>query len=235
MNIGKIGVWAYINHLSATVCAAFAQRLEQRGYGALWLPEAFGRDPLLAASWVFANTRKLNVATGIANIYARDSLAMVSAQYALAEQSGGRFLLGIGVSHIPFVEGVRGHQYEKPIPTMKRYLEAMAHANYIGAAPAEKPKTVLAALGPKMLELAATHADGAHPYNVTPEHTAKARQKYSARENCCVRNRWCCLEKNASTARAIARGVLSRPGPTQLPQQFSAHGLHVRGHRQWRV
>ena len=208
MNIGKIGVWAYINHQSAAVCAAFAQRLDQWGYGALWIPEAFGRDPLLGASWVFANTRKLNVATGIANIYARDSLAMLSAQYALAEQSGGRFLLGVGVSHGPFVEGVRGHRYEKPIPTMKRYLEAMAHATYIGAAPAEKPKTVLAALGPKMLELAATHADGAHPYNVTPEHTAKARQILGPGKLLCP-EQMVLLERDASTARAIARRVLS--------------------------
>jgi alkanesulfonate monooxygenase SsuD/methylene tetrahydromethanopterin reductase-like flavin-dependent oxidoreductase (luciferase family) len=110
---------------------------------------------LIGASWILANTTKLNVATGIANIYARDSLATVNAQYALAEQSEDRFLLGVGVSHIPLVEGVRGHKYEKPIAAMTAYLESMKNATYVGPAPTETPKTVIAALGPRMLEVAA--------------------------------------------------------------------------------
>ena len=98
MNIGKLGVWGSTEGLSAKDAAAFAKRVEARGYGALWIPEAVGRNVLVHASWLLANTTSLVIATGIANIYARDAAAMASAQLALAEQSGGRFLLGLGVS-----------------------------------------------------------------------------------------------------------------------------------------
>jgi len=176
MKLGKLAAWVLFYAFDARNGAAFAQRVERWGYDAIWIPEAHGRDPLIGASWILANTTMLKVATGVANIYARDSLATVNAQYALAEQSADRFLLGVGVSHIPLVEGLRGHKYEKPIAAMTAYLESMKNATYGGPAPAETPKTVIAALGPRMLEVAAKHADGAHPYNVTSEHTAEARR-----------------------------------------------------------
>src|ERR1700675_1422732 len=176
MQLGKLGVWAAMDVLSAAEGAAFAQRLERWGYAALWLPESRGRNVLVHSSWLLANTTKLIVAPGIANIYARDPMAMVNGQRAPAEQSGGRFLLGLGVSHVPSVEGLRGHIYGKPVATMRAYLDGMAAAPYGAPEPAEKPITILAALGPRMLELSASHADGAHPYNITPEHTQKARQ-----------------------------------------------------------
>jgi len=147
------------------------------------------------------------VATGIANIYARDSLATVNAQYALAEQSEDRFLLGVGVSHIPLVEGFRGHKYEKPIAAMTAYLESMKNATYVGPAPTETPKTVIAALGPRMLEVAAKHADGAHPYNVTPEHTAAARRILGADKLLCPEQK-VLLETDPAKARAIGRRAL---------------------------
>ena len=134
MKLGKLAAWTIFSTFDARNGAAFAQRIEHWGYDALWIPEAFGRDPLIGASWILANTTKLNVATGIANIYARDSLATVNAQYALAEQSEDRFLLGVGVSHIPLVEGVRGHKYEKPIGAMTAYLESMKNATDVGPA-----------------------------------------------------------------------------------------------------
>jgi len=115
------------------------------------------------------------VATGIANIYARDAMAMASGQRALAEQSGGRFLLGVGVSHRPMVEGLRGHAYGKPVATMRAYLQAMREAPYGAPQPVDMPLTVVAALGPRMVALSGELADGAHPYNTTPEHTAHAR------------------------------------------------------------
>ena len=96
----------------------------------LWLPESRGRNALVHSSWLLANTQKLIVATGIANIYARDPMAMANGQRALAEQSGGRFLLGVGVSHRPMVEGLRGHTYGKPVATMRAYLQAMREAPY---------------------------------------------------------------------------------------------------------
>ena len=171
MRLNDLGVWAATDALSAADASAFAKRVESWGYGALWIPEAVGREVFSASAWLLANTSRLVVASGIANIYARDSFSAAAAQQGLNEQSGGRFLLGLGVSHIPLVQGVRKHEYGKPVATMKAYLEGMAAATYKAIAPASPPQTVLAALGPKMLELSAELADGAHPYNVPPEHT----------------------------------------------------------------
>jgi probable F420-dependent oxidoreductase len=214
MKIGKLGVWALVPELPAPEAADFARRVEGWGYGALWIPEAFGREPMVGAGWLLANTQSLALATGIANIYARDPLAALNAQYGLAEQSGGRFLLGLGVSHRPLVEGLRGHAYGKPLAAMRAYLEAMARARYQGPAPAERPPTVIAALGPRMLELAAELADGAHPYNVTPEHTARAREILGPGKLLCP-EQMVLLETDPAAARAIGRRVLAHS--TTLP------------------
>src|SRR5258706_5109450 len=115
MQLGKLGVWAPMDVMTAAEGAAFAKRVEGWGYAALWLPESRGRNVLVHSSWLLANTSKLIVAPGIANIYARDPMAMVNGQRALAEQSGGRFLLGLGVSHVRLVVGLRGHVNGKPI------------------------------------------------------------------------------------------------------------------------
>ena len=123
----------------------------------LWRPvdtRGGGREVLSSAAWLLANTTRLVVASGIANIYARDALAAASAQKGLNEQSGGRFLLGLGVSHAPLVKDLRQHEYGKPVATMRAYLQAMAAAPYKSIPPPSPPQTVLAALGPKMLELA---------------------------------------------------------------------------------
>lgn len=207
MRLGKLGVWFLINECNAGEAVALARRIEAWGYDTLWLPEPFGRDPMVAASWLLANTQRLQVATGIANVYARDPLAAINSQYALNEQSDGRFLLGLGVSHPMLVEGLRGHAYGKPLATMRGYLEAMARANYASPPPAEKPKTVLAALGPKMLALAAELADGAHPYNVTPDHTAKAREILGPEKLLCP-EQMVILETDPGIARSIARRML---------------------------
>jgi probable F420-dependent oxidoreductase len=207
MNLKNLGVWAAIDGLPAADTAAFARRVEAWGYGALWTPEAVGREVFSACAWLLANTSSLIIASGIANIYARDSFSAAAAQKGLNEQSGGRFLLGLGVSHIPLVEGVRKLQYGKPVATMRAYLRAMADAPYQSVPPAAAPKTVVAALGPKMLELAAELADGAHPYNVTPEHTRQARALLGAGKLLCVEQA-AILETSPTDARAIARRFL---------------------------
>ena len=207
MTLKKLGVWAATDGLSAADCAAFAKRVEGWGYGALWIPEAVGREVFSAAAWLLANSAALMVASGIANIYARDALSAAAAQKGLNEQSGGRFLLGLGVSHIPLVEGVRQHQYGKPVATMRAYLSAMAQAPYASVPPAAAPLTLLAALGPKMLALAAELADGAHPYNVTPQHTHEARAVLGAGKLLCVEQA-AVLESNPASARATARRFL---------------------------
>src|SRR6202166_2128407 len=208
MQLGKLGVWAPMDVLSSAEGALFAQRVEAWGYSALWLPESRGRHVMAHSSWLLANTKSLIIAPGIANIYARDPMAMANGQRGLSEQSGGRFLLGIGVSHVPSVEGVRRHTYGRPVATMRGYLEAMRAAPYGAPEPAERPLTILAALGPRMLALSGSHADGAHPYNVTPEHTAEARRIMGPGKLLCPEV-WVLLESDPAKARALGRQALA--------------------------
>jgi probable F420-dependent oxidoreductase len=176
INIGKLGIWFSHNPMSIAESVAFAQQVEACGYGALWIPEAIGREPLVHLAYLASKTSSLVLATGIANIWARDAVTMAAAQKTLVELSENRFLLGLGVSHAPLVEGVRGHRYHRPLSYMRDYLDKMAAAIYDSPAPAEKPPMVLAALRQKMLTLARDKADGAHPYFVPPAHTRRARE-----------------------------------------------------------
>ena len=206
MNVGKLGVWYFFDGLPAPAAAEAAKRIESLGYATLWIPETVGRHPLVHASWLLANTETLNLATGIANIYHREPGVTLAGQNALNEQSGGRFLLGLGVSHKPLVEGVRGLDYGPPVATMRKYLEGMASAPYQGIPPAETPKTVIAALGPKMLELAREATDGAHPYFVSPDHTAMAKEILGPDKMLCVEQK-IVLEADPAKARELARPV----------------------------
>jgi probable F420-dependent oxidoreductase len=204
MQLGPLGVWFFTDTFPAPEALAFAQRVEALGYSALWLPEAVGREPFAHCGFLLAGTERLIMATGIASIYARDPMTARQGQLTLAEQSGGRFLLGLGVSHAPMVEGVRGHSYGKPVATMRDYLERMEKAPFAGARPAEEPPTVIAALGPKMLELAREKTQGAHPYFVPPEHTAKAREILGDGPWLCTEQK-VLLERDPSRARELAR------------------------------
>ena len=209
MQLGRLGVWSSMDGMTAAAAADFAKRLEGCGYGALWVPESRGRNVLVISSWLLANTKTLTVATGIANIYARDPQSTASGQLALAEQSGGRFLLGLGVSHVPLVEGLRGHRYGKPVETMRDYVEAMRRASYAAPRPAETPKTVIAALGPGMLALAGSHTDGAHPYLVSPAHTKEARHLLGPDKLLCP-EQTVLAETDPARARRIGRAWLGR-------------------------
>jgi len=205
--IGKLGVWTWMDGFSAPEAAEFANRLEDWGYSALWVPEAVGRDPFTLLGYLAARTEKLVLATGIANIYARDPMTMKAIHKTMAEAAPGRFVLGIGVSHGHLVSGVRGHEYKKPIPVMREYLDAMDSALYMGREPEEDAPIVLAALRDRMLGLAASRTRGAHPYLTPPEHTARAREVMGP-------DAWLCpeqmviLETDATKARAIARANL---------------------------
>jgi probable F420-dependent oxidoreductase len=132
---------------------------------------------------------------------------MMQAGRTVAEHSGGRFALGIGVSHKPMVEGMRGLEYGKPVTTMRAYLEGMRKSPYTAVRPAADPPVLLAALGPKMLELAAAEADGAHPYWTTPEHTKQAREILGKDALLCVEQK-IVLETDATKARNSGRAAL---------------------------
>ena len=151
-----------------------AAEIERMGFGTIWLGEAAAREPFAGAAILLAATQRVTVATGIANIYARDATAMMNGARTLAEAWPGRFVLGVGVSHLPLVQA-RGHHYERPVAAMRAYLEAMENAPYRPPMPNPPPPILLAALGVKMLELARERSAGAHPYFVPVEHTLEAR------------------------------------------------------------
>ena len=202
--IGRLGVWTWLDAYSADEAADFARKLERWGYSALWIPEAVGRDPFAFLGYLAAKTEKLVLATGIANIYARDPMALKAIHKTLAEIAPGRFVLGIGVSHEHLVNRVRGHTYGKPVTTMREHLDAMDAAIYLGKNPAEEAPIVLAALRDRMLRLAAERTRGAHPYFVPAEHTARARKVMGPDAWLCT-EQMVLLETDASKARQIAR------------------------------
>jgi probable F420-dependent oxidoreductase len=166
-----------------------------------------GRDPFTHIAHLVDQTSTLVFATGIASIFHRHPGPMAQAANTLAEQSGGRFVLGLGVSHAPMVAGLRGLDYSQPLTKMAAYLDGMDASPYGAVRAAEAPRRVLAALGPKMLELSRDRADGAHPYWTTPEHTAMAREILGPDKLLCVEQK-VVLSTDASAARAAGIAAL---------------------------
>ncbi len=205
MELGRIGVWlGPLSLRSAAETREFAPELEELGYRTIWFGEGVGtKECFSQAALLLAFTKRAAVATGIANIYARDPMAMANGAKTLADAYPGRFVLGIGVSHAPSV-ATRGHEYAKPIATMRDYLDAMDAAAFRSVEPAEQAPRVLAALGPKMLELAAERTHGAHPYFTPPEHTATAREVMGAGPWLAPEQAFV-LDTNPESARAKAR------------------------------
>jgi probable F420-dependent oxidoreductase len=173
---GEVGLWtSNLDSVPAPQAKEVAAEIEELGYASLWFGEALGREAFTNASMFLCATSRLVVATGIANIFARDAWAANAAAKTLAGAYPERFVLGLGVSHEPLVE-MRGHEYSSPLSTMRDYLQGMSGAQFMATRPEHDPPLLLAALGPKMLELSRDLADGAHPYLVTPQHTARARE-----------------------------------------------------------
>ncbi len=220
MDITKYGVWFFYDGMTARQSADFARLVERLGYGALWIPEAVGREPFAHAAFMAARTERLVFATGIANIYARDALTMAAAAKTVGELSDGRFLLGIGVSHKPLVANLRGHSYDKPYSYMREYLPKMKSALYRAPEPKERVPVVLAALHPKMLALCAAEADGTHTYFVPPEHTAKVRAAIGPKPLICVEQA-IVLDTDAARARKTAREYMKTYVP-RLPNYTNA-------------
>ena len=215
MNLGRIGLWAADFDLQpmAKSQEAIAQ-VEEMGYGAVWVPEAVIREPFASTALLLSATKNIVLATGIASLHARTAQTMQAGWKTLTEAFPDRFLLGIGVSHAPMVQGVHKGTYDKPYSTMVEYLDAMDKGIFFGAAPTTAPQRVLAALGPKMLKLAAERGAGAHPYFTPVEHTAFARETMGAGallapELAVV------LETDATKAREIARKYMTTY--TRLP------------------
>ena len=174
---GRVGIWTSTHEsLDAPRSGDVAGELESLGYAALWFPEAWGREAFTSAALLLAATSSLVVATGIANIWARDAVSAANAAKTLNAAFADRFVLGLGVSHRPLVERLRGHEYATPLRAMRDYLSAMDAAPMFAPEGEQAYARVIAALGPRMLELGAAQSQGVHTYLVTAEHTAQARE-----------------------------------------------------------
>jgi probable F420-dependent oxidoreductase len=206
--LGRVGLWTrHLDIQPADRLRTTIIELEKLGWRSLWTWEVFGREALTNAGLLLCATQQLKVGTGIANIWARDPVAMAAAQRTLTEAYPGRFVLGIGVSHAPIVDA-RGHRYERPLERMRAYLDAMDAAPWQGPPLQEEPARVLAALGPRMLELAAERSAGALTYNAAPEATAWARSILGSGPLLAVEQA-VAVEEDPAEARRIAREYIA--------------------------
>ncbi len=206
MQLGRLGAWYSTDKLGGPQqIRAFAQTVERLGYDTLWYPESRGYESFSVGAFMLGNTTKLKLGSSIASIYARDAFTSRRGLLSLQALYGDRFILGLGVSHLPMVEGIRGHRYEKPVPAMRTYLEGITK----GEAGADNWPLAIAALGPLMLKLAASHTRGALPYNTTPQHTAEAA-RILGRGKWLVAEQKVTLETDPARARALGRKELSR-------------------------
>ena len=200
----SFGVWQFTDGVSSSEAREMAQRIESLGYSALWIPEALGCHAFVNSANLLTATDELVIATGIAGIHNHQPWSAKMAATELDELSGGRFVLGLGVSHAPMVT-LRGADYGKPLTAMRQYLDVIDEA--VTMTPGEMAPIVLAALGPKMLELSATRTAGAHPYWTTPEHTAEAREIVGPEAWLCVEQK-CVLTTDREVAHARANEQL---------------------------
>jgi probable F420-dependent oxidoreductase len=167
-----VGVWASpLRYADPAAIADAAAELESLGYTALWIPDT-GGDVFGAVASLLRATENIVVATGILNLWMHSPEDSATAFAELTAEYGDRFLLGIGVSHAPLIDKDDPGRYRRPLASMTAFLDGL------DAAQPTVPvaSRVLAALGPKMLDLAAHRSGGVHPYLVTPEHTAQARE-----------------------------------------------------------
>ena len=207
-DLGRVGLWTFFLDLQpADRVRDLVPEIEAMGWGCVWVPEAVNRDAMVNSALLLSASTTLNIGTGIASIWGRDAMTTAASLKSLSEAWPGRFVLGLGVSHQPMVDHIRGQDYTKPFTKMRDYLAAMDAALYLSPEP-ETTHVVLAALGPKMLALSATAADGAHPYFVPVEHTAVAREHLGpdallAPEQAVV------LSTDAEEARRVARGHMA--------------------------
>ncbi len=209
IDLGTYGIWTgALDAQPSTVARECAAEIEELGFGALWIPETVFRDVFLHALMLLEATAELKVATGIANRYARDALTTNAAKETLNEAHPSRFLLGLGVSHGHLVARVRKQEYSRPYSAMVEYLDRMESALFFAPKGEPPAQMVLAALGPKMLRLAAERTAGAHPYFVPPEHTVLAREVMGSEPLLAV-EQMIVLDTDPTRARATARAHMA--------------------------
>ena len=206
MQLGRLGAWYSPDKMGGPAqIKEFVTTVERLGYDTLWYPESRGYESFSVASFMLSCTSKLKIGSSIASIYARDAFTSRRGMITLNQLHGDRFILGLGVSHPPMVEGLRGHTYEKPIPAMRRYLKAINQ----GEAGADNFPLAVAALGPLMLKLSGELTRGALPYNTNPRHTAEAAKILGPNKWCAIEQK-VTLETDPAKARALGRKELER-------------------------
>ncbi len=182
-SLGPVGVWGHLDSLPAVALHRYVERAGQLGFGALWVPETVGREPFTLLGAVAAAAGPMWLGTSIVSIWGHDPMTAKMAALTLHELTGGRFALGLGVSHLHLAQKLRGHVYERPLARMREYLDAYRRLPYRGpvltGGPAEPP-ILIAALRERMLGLAATAADGAFPYLVNADRVGWIRQVLDA-------------------------------------------------------
>jgi probable F420-dependent oxidoreductase len=216
MHLGRVGIWTMqLDGRPVAEAQDVVAELESLGYPAVWIPEAVDREVLTHATLLLAGSATIVVATGIARVHARAPRTTALAQLMLAERFPGRFLLGLGASHAPAIERLLGQDYGSPLSTMRDYLDAVDEAiDGQEHSPEVRPARVLAALGPKMLDLSARRSRGAHTYLSPVEHTAWAR-KILGPDALLAPTLKVVLDRDATRAREIARRSVGPP--TSLP------------------
>jgi probable F420-dependent oxidoreductase len=215
IELGRLGVWGHLDSLTADEVRAYARRAEALGFGTLWVPETVGREPFALLGMLAGETSSLLLGTSIVSIWGHDAQTTRMAALTLQEATGGRFVLGLGVSHPHLAQRLRGHAFERPLTRMREFLAAYRAAVYRGPSAPElpDPPILLAALREGMLTLAATEADGAFPYLVGPERLAWMRSVLDAsgsdRRPLLAVSLPAVLETDPSAARTAARGYLA--------------------------
>jgi len=171
VDLGRLGAWGHLDSLPIEEARAYARRVEELGCGTLWVPETVGREPFTLLGLLAAETSEILLGTSIVGIWGHDAQTTRMAAMTLQEATGGRLVLGLGVSHPHLAEKLRGHTFERPLTRMREYLAAYRAAIYKGpmSEGVGDPPILVAANRERMLALAATDADGAFPYLVTPE------------------------------------------------------------------
>ncbi|HUB46267.1 MAG TPA: TIGR03620 family F420-dependent LLM class oxidoreductase [Acetobacteraceae bacterium] len=206
MQIGRLGAWYSMDKLGGPQqIRQFAATVERLGYDVLWYPESRGFESFSVAGFALGSTTKLKLGSSIASMYARDAFTSRQGMLTLNALYGDRFILGLGVSHPPMVERMRGHRYEKPVPAMRAYLDNIAKTESWSP---DWP-IVIAALGPLMLKLAAEKTLGAVPYNTNPHHTAEAAKILGPDKWLAIEQK-VTLEADPARARALGRKELER-------------------------
>jgi probable F420-dependent oxidoreductase len=214
-DLGRLGAWGHLDSLSIDAARTYARRVDELGYGTLWVPETVGREPFTLLGLLAGETSSVTLGTSIVGIWGHDAQTTRMAAQTLHEATGGRFVLGLGVSHPHLAQKLRGHTFDRPLTRMREFLAAYRAAVYRGpmAEGAGDPPILIAALRERMLALAATESDGAFPYLVTPARVAWTRRVLDAaspdRRPILAVSMPAVLEADRDRAREAARAYLA--------------------------